>query len=253
MQRALLLLSIRANRSRCPIGSYIKVEGRDKNYRVVGVVTDIKHKNLFEESRYFIYEPYQQRTSNINYLVVRSAGHSASFIDDLKRSIYECNKDVAISNIMPIEARIGKSLSIPIFRARFIESCTALALIVALVGVYGAAAFDITGRSHEFSFHSGTPVRAMINMFICEWMGWISGGAFVGGISAACLWRYFTEWSNVPLQINFALFAVSSLIIVTAFLVVILIPLLSAIRHERAKTYQAPVRGELEDNQFERF
>ena len=121
-----------------------------KPMRIVGVVADIRQRGPAANSSPEIYMPYQQhpRTSTQLTVVVRTAQDPSALSETLRRAAHEISPDVPVK-FTTLEARISGNVAAPRFRAVLIGIFAALALCLAMAGVYGVMAYTVGRRSGE--------------------------------------------------------------------------------------------------------
>ncbi len=133
------------------LGRHIRVHAADRPpSEIVGVVGDIRHGGLTTEPAPTVYLLHAQNPGYITTLVVRTAGEPASLAGSIKAAIRDADRTQAVSDVKTMEQYVGDLLARPRLYAVMVASFAMLALLLAVVGVYGVMAYVAAQRTHEF-------------------------------------------------------------------------------------------------------
>jgi len=133
-----------------PIGSRISVEGPKGPWReIIGVVRDSKYGSLTEDGVPVAYMPLAQNHETGMMLYVRTSVPPASVVGPLRREIHELEPNLPVPAIEPMTQTIGTSLYAARMGAWLLAIFGGLAVLLAVVGIYGVLSFSISRRTRE--------------------------------------------------------------------------------------------------------
>ena len=134
--------------NRDPIGGRISGDETKAQWNtVVGVVADVRHTSLEEDPQPQIYSPaYDSRESS---LAVRSSLPPAAMANEIRSALKATDPDLTFSDVQTMGNLVSAASARRRFQTSLMVAFAAIALLLALVGLYGLMAFSVNRRTRE--------------------------------------------------------------------------------------------------------
>ncbi|HEY5062711.1 MAG TPA: ADOP family duplicated permease, partial [Gemmatimonadaceae bacterium] len=164
---------------------------------IVGVVSDIRNSGPFEPAHPEMYGSYRQNAlgSSSFPLMVRVRGGDPSAVTSAVRAaIRAVDPTAAVSDVSPMPDVIARSLGRPKFYFSLLGSFAAVAVVLAVAGLYGVMSYAMAQRTREIGIRAalGAPRGALLRLVTLEGGRLVGGGLIVGLLGAAAVTRLMT-------------------------------------------------------------
>lgn len=185
-----------------PIGRSVSGGGMDSYWNtdprpfgtVVGVVADVRYRELARAAGPTVYFPFTQRPSRLVwgvFLVAESAtGDPASLGPVLRQAIRRADPDVPV-RLRGLSEAVAGSVSERRFATLVLGGFAALALILAVVGIYGVVSYSVSRRTREMGIRMalGAEPADVRNIVVTGALRTVVGGLVVGMLGGLALTR----------------------------------------------------------------
>jgi len=116
---------------------------------IIGVVADILHYGLDVPSRPMVYYPHAKLPFSFMTVVARTEGPPESFAPALMAVLREMDPEQPAAEVRSMDEWISRSLASPRWLGGIVLAFASVALLLALVGVYGVMSYSVAERTHE--------------------------------------------------------------------------------------------------------
>ena len=179
-----------------PIGRHLTLDvgvvpGPSVEREIVGVVADVKLGRLDEAAAPVIYVPHPQYPAATMTLVARTAGDPMSAVPLVRHELAVIDRDLTLEDVQPMTARVAGSSSDLTFRTWLLASFAAVALVLAVIGLYAVIAYSVAQRTREIGVRMalGADAEQVLRLVFREGMPPVMAGAVLGLAGAIGLSR----------------------------------------------------------------
>jgi putative ABC transport system permease protein len=180
-----------------PLGQRIVLQPgtkEEKACEVVGVVSDAR-QNLIRPPSPQFFQSYLQASPRSIYLVARTSLAPQSLAKTLREAIQTNDRHLVIGSVRTMEEAIDRYFVNPRFYATLFSIFAAVALLLALVGIYGVMSYTVVQRTHEIGVRIalGAQTSDVLKLVMGQGMLTALIGLVIGVGAALMLTRMLTK------------------------------------------------------------
>jgi putative ABC transport system permease protein len=169
------------------LGKYFRIDtGVGKNgapIQIVGIAKDTKYESLREEAHAIAYFPITQLTEHTEAQAfeLRTATQPSAFLSSVQDAVAGVSKAIPLS-FTTLAEQVDDSLVQERLLATLSTFFGALALVLAMIGLYGALSYLVAQRQREFGIRMalGAPRDSILRLVMRDVILVLAGGLSVG-------------------------------------------------------------------------
>lgn len=165
-------------------------------HEIIGVVPAVKAYGSEDTPLIRIYTPLGRYPQRIVTLSVRSTTSDVKALTaGIERAVQTIDKDLPIADVAMFDDTLARESSTRRFNALLFSIFAALALVLAVTGVYGVLAYSVSQRTHEVGIRMalGAGYRDVLRLFMGQGMRLVLLGVVLGLSGAFALTRLMSS------------------------------------------------------------
>jgi predicted permease len=198
---------------------------------IVGVVGDVPYERaIWGGLAPTVYLPRAQNAgSRWQFVVVRTASASVA-ADALAGAVQAPDARVPLRDVATMSERLASSTAVPRFRVRLFGVLAAVALTLAVIGIYGILAYQVSQRRKETAIRQalGASWPAILGSVVRSGLGLTAVGVVVGLVAAAGLTRWLAAFLFGVVPGDISAYASATAVLLGAATLASLLPALRA-------------------------
>ena len=144
------------------VGHQIKIGGPYASgpvVEIVGVAADVKQQGLDSQPMPEIYQPFAQRSSGASAVMIRTTSDPEQVVPQVRRALAGVDRNLPIQKVGSLERTLDASLARRRFSTFLLTIFAGLAVMLAMVGIYGLLSYWVSVREHEIGIRFALGAR----------------------------------------------------------------------------------------------
>ncbi len=165
--------------------------GEVEYHEIVGVVGDIRAAGFDKDVQPAAYYSYKQFPVYDPTLLVRAHGDPESLAPAIRRAIREESALAVVTKVRTMDQIAGESVTDPRFRAWVASLLSAVALALAMLGIYGVMSYNVERRTGEIGVRMalGAEGASIQRMIVADGLRLAGYGIAIGTLGAIVVAR----------------------------------------------------------------
>lgn len=180
-----------------PLGQKVIIDMKEKNLpsEIVGIVGDVHESSLSTAPFPMAYWPYPELPYNTMTFVVRTATPPLSVVPAIRQALHEIDEDEPIAKISTMDQLVANSVARSRLTMLLLSAFSALALVLACIGIYGVMAYFVAHRTVEFGIRMalGAQRRDVLRLVLGQGTRMVLAGVAIGTVSALAATRLMSS------------------------------------------------------------
>jgi putative ABC transport system permease protein len=179
-----------------PLGKRIKPgistgETQPVMREIVGVVSDVRNRNLSSQLREGYFVPMEQIPINQMTLVVRTTNDPHSLITAVQNEVHSMDKELPVYNVKTMDEYISATVAAPRFNTTLLAIFATVALVLTIVGLYGVMSYSVAQRTNEIGIRMalGAQTHDVLRLIVSQGFKMVLLGLAIGLVGAFALMR----------------------------------------------------------------
>jgi putative ABC transport system permease protein len=163
---------------------------------IVGVAGDTKPLVLDGEPAAEMYMPFAQQPQSSMSLMIRATGDPASVVAGVRAAVREIDGTQPVYGIKSFSGIMSEAVEAPRFRTFLLGVLAVLALILAMVGIYGVMSYSVNQRTHEIGIRMALGASAVdvLKLVVGNGMALALAGVGVGLAGGLAVTRVIAQF-----------------------------------------------------------
>jgi putative ABC transport system permease protein len=159
---------------------------------VIGVAGDVRDVDLTQDPLPIVYPPYGGFLWPYMTLVVRVHGDPAALAESVRRTVWAVDPQLPVPVVRTLASYRSDSMASQRFSMALMSLFATMALVLAVLGVYGVTTFSVSRRNREIGLRMalGAKRRSVIGMVLGHALILVGVGTGIGAIGALASSRF---------------------------------------------------------------
>ena len=172
-----------------PIGRRVRIGGPASPWvEIVGVAGDMRRQGPELDPIPQVFRPYEQEPSRNMNLLIRSDVPASALVPALRERIAQLDATVPLYQVRTVDEALDRYLVQRRFVAFLLGLFSAVAVVLAAVGVYGLMAYSVARRTHEMGVRVALGASSERIVLMVLRQGLFLAGLGVAGGMLCALW-----------------------------------------------------------------
>jgi putative ABC transport system permease protein len=178
-------------RGQDPIGQHLLAGGGTTAMEIVGIVSDVRQSNLEADAWPELYFPFANSPLQTAALAIRTDGDPMRLVHAIRGQVQAMDQDQTVSGVKTMDELVETSLGRWRLTMLLLGAFAGVALLLAVVGIYGLTAYSVIERKQEIGIRlaMGAQRNDIMRLVLREGLTMVMAGIVIGIVGAFALTR----------------------------------------------------------------
>lgn len=166
------------------LGRRVIIYMKDDNQpsEIIGIVGDNKHKGLDAEVEPMAFWPHAELVYSSMTITIRTHGDTTGVAAAARNVIHQIDPEQPIGEVITMNGLMARSVARSKFNSMLLAIFSAVALVMAAVGIYGVMSYSVQQRTHEIGVRMalGAQQRDVLRLILKQGVLLAITGVLVG-------------------------------------------------------------------------
>jgi putative ABC transport system permease protein len=182
-----------------PLGKRLRFTYASDNpyMEIIGVVANENSDGLDAPMQPILYASFSQGPDSAFYVVVRTSADPLKLLPAVRGALHDMDPQIPVIDPRSMEEVISDTYAVFLrrFPSRLVTCFASLALLLAVIGLYGQISFSVTQRTREIGIRMAMGARSVdvLRLIVGKGIALTLGGLLLGFVAALALTRLLTS------------------------------------------------------------
>jgi len=159
---------------------------------VVGLVAGIRDVSLQSAPEPMAFLPHSFVPWPNMTLFIKTGSSPESVASGVRSAIWDVDPNIPVPELTPLSSRLASATAGPRLNARLLSLFAGIALLMAVMGIYGVVSYEVTSRTREIGVRTalGASTGAVLRLVVSRGLRLIAAGLVLGLLGAFLLSRF---------------------------------------------------------------
>jgi predicted permease len=214
------------------LGKRFAFSGDTNWITIVGIVDHAAHEALDAEPRIQYYLPNSQAAMRGMTVVVRASNNPTALLSAARTAVHDIDPNLPLSSVSTMERLVDASLGQRKLSMVLLGVFSAIAVVLASIGIYGVMSYSVTQRTRELGVRMalGAARHRVLGLVVRQGMALVAVGVVIGLLAAFALTRFLSSQLFGIAATDPMTFGLVSALLIGIALLATLVPALRATR-----------------------